>query len=363
MNQDFQTEFMALAIGLAKQGLGKTKPNPSVGAVVIKNGMVLGKGVHMKAGQEHAEVLALNEAGPDAKGATLYVTLEPCAHHGKTPPCVDLIISSGIKRVVVASLDPNTQVNGKGLDVLRKNGIEVVEGVLQLQAEELNTGFFSRMTKNLPYIRSKIASSIDGRTSLANGDSKWITSEEARNDVQQWRARSCAILTGVGTINQDNPLFNVRNLAENDQPFRVIADTNLSIDLKSQILKQKNIMLAYSNDPNSKAKHLESKGVRLVNIASKDNKVDLLLLMKRLATFEFNEVLVESGPTLNGQLLELGLIDELVIYQAPIIMGGNANPLFHNPIFESMEHRITLKQKDIRQFGDDLRLIMQVNKS
>ena len=264
MNQDFQTEFMALAIGLAKQGLGKTKPNPSVGAVVIKNGMVLGGGFHMKAGQEHAEVLALNEAGPDAKGATLYVTLEPCAHHGKTPPCVDLIISSGIKRVVVASLDPNTQVNGKGLDVLRKNGIEVVEGVLQLQAEELNTGFFSRMTKNLPYIRSKIASSIDGRTSLANGDSKWITSEAARNDVQQWRARSCAILTGVGTINQDNPLLNVRNLAENDQPFRVIADTNLSIDLKSQILKQKNIMLAYSNDPNSKAKHLESKGVRLV---------------------------------------------------------------------------------------------------
>ena len=172
MNQDFQTEFMALAIGLAKQGLGKTKPNPSVGAVVIKNGMVLGKGFHMKAGQEHAEVLALNEAGPDAKGATLYVTLEPCAHHGKTPPCVDLIISSGIKRVVVASLDPNTQVNGKGLDVLRKNGIEGVEGVLQLQAEELNTGFFSRMTKNLPYIRSKIASSIDGRTSLANHQSR-----------------------------------------------------------------------------------------------------------------------------------------------------------------------------------------------
>ena len=363
MSHDLHTEFMALAISLAKKGLGKTQPNPVVGALAVKDSVVIGSGFHAKAGKDHAEVLALKEAGAGAKGSTLYITLEPCGHVGKTPPCVDLILSSGVTKVVVASSDPNPLVNGKGLAVLRSHGIEVVEDVLRLQAEALNTGFFSRMTKNLPYVRSKIASSIDGRTALANGDSQWITSEASRQDVQRWRARACAILTGVGTIHKDNPRLNVRDLDESDQPFRVVADTHLSIDPEAQILKQKNIILMFCNDPHNKASQLEAQGVRLIPIASKDNRIDLEVLMKQLASLAFNEVLVESGPTLNGQLLELGLVDELIIYQAPIIMGGNANPLFHHPIMTSMEQKIRLKQIDIRQFGEDLRMIMQVIKA
>jgi len=363
MKLEAHNNFMALALKLANKGAAGTKPNPKVGALIVKNGEVISTGYHAKAGEDHAEVIAIKKAGYKAKGATLYVTLEPCAHQGKTPPCVGLIIKNGIKEVIVASKDPNPSVNGKGLNELRANNINIVEGILESQAEELNKGFFSRMSKGIPYVRSKIASSIDGKTSLKNSESKWITSEYARNDVQQWRKQSCAILTGVGTINKDNPRLTVRSQSIDNQPYRVILDTHLSINLNSQILEQKKVILAFSDDPKKKIDTLRDFDVQLIKLPFSKNFVDLNLLMRELASLEFNDILVESGPSLNGGLLEQNLIDELILYIAPIIMGGEATPMFHNPILHTMLNKIHLKQKDSRYFGDDLRLIMDVAKS
>ena len=243
---------MALALKLASKGSEQTKPNPKVGALLVKEGEVVGKGYHAKAGDKHAEVIAIKEAGLKANGATLYITLEPCSHHGKTPPCVDLIIQSGVREVVVACKDPNPHVNGGGLDILKTHNIKVVEDILSSQANELNKGFFSRMSNGRPYVRSKIATSIDGKTSLKNGDSKWITSDFARKDVQQWRKNACAIITGVNTINKDNPQLNVRLNEANHQPYRVILDTHLSIDLDAKIFTHPNSLLANAAAPDVK---------------------------------------------------------------------------------------------------------------
>ena len=236
MNEDPHNYFMALALKLASKGSEQTKPNPKVGAILVKDGEIVGQGFHAKSGDNHAEVIAIKEAGLKAKGATLYITLEPCSHNGKTPPCVELIIKSGIREVVVACKDPNPHVNGGGLSALKEKNIRVIEDVLSFQATELNKGFFSRMSSGRPYIRSKIAASFDGRTSLKSGDSKWITSEYARKDVQQWRKNACAIITGVNTINRDNPKLNVRLNEINHQPYSVFLDTYLSINLYAQIL-------------------------------------------------------------------------------------------------------------------------------
>lgn len=354
--------FMSQALSLAKKGLGKTKPNPCVGAIVVKDNKIIGQGYHLKAGESHAEIIALMEAGVDAKNADLYVTLEPCAHHGKTPPCIDAIISARIKRVIVAMEDPNPLVKGKGIAFLKNNNIEVISDVLAAQAKELNLGFNYRMTLNRPYIRSKIATSLDGRTSLMNGDSQWITSEDSRNDVQIWREKSCAILTGIRTINHDNPELTVRNLSPEKQPLRVILDSHLSIKLNSKILQQKNILLVYGDDPQQKLLSLNGLGVQSICLPLDNNRIDLIKLMAHLALLEINDLWVEAGPSLNGSLLENKLIDELIIYMAPILLAGNANPMFNHPILQSMQNKIHLTLQEVRHIGSDLRIQSRVIK-
>jgi len=360
MDLEAHNNFMALALKLAERGDERTKPNPKVGALIVKDGNLVSTGYHIEAGKGHAEVIAIEKAGNDAKGGTLYVTLEPCAHYSKTPPCVDLIIKSGIKQVVIACRDPNPQVNGKGLDELRANNIDIVENILHEQAKELNVGFFSRMSTGMPYVRSKIASSIDGKTSLMNSESKWITSDHARKDVQKWRKQACAIITGSGTANNDNPRLNVRSSGPNEQPYRVILDTHLSINLNAQILKQKKVIIAFSDDPNNKYINLQRENVQLMQLPLNDGFIDLNSLMIELADLECNDILVESGPTLNGRLLEQNFINEIILYLAPIIMGGKANSMFHNPVLQSMQKKINLKQKDSRYIGDNLRLVLEV---
>lgn len=354
--------FMSVALKIAKKGNEDTKPNPKVGAVVVKNGEIVGSGHHIKAGEDHAEVIAIKNSGKNAVGATLYVTLEPCSHFAKTPPCVEYIVNSGIKEVVIGSMDINPDVNGKGIDYLKAHNIKIVNNILSDQSQALNIGFFSRMSRGIPYVRSKIASSIDGRTSLKNDESKWITSDFSRNDVQQHRKEACAILTGVGTINKDNPMLNVRSNDEVSQPYRVILDTHLSINIESNILQQKKIIIVFNDDPNNQFKKLNEMGVQLFKLPLFNGFIDLNLLMQKLSELEFNDILVESGPTLNGQLLEQNLIDELILYIAPILMGGEASSMFNDPVLYSMKNKIRLEQKDIRYFGKDIRLIMKVIK-
>jgi diaminohydroxyphosphoribosylaminopyrimidine deaminase / 5-amino-6-(5-phosphoribosylamino)uracil reductase len=354
--------FMSQAISLAKKGLGMTRPNPCVGALVVQKNKVVGQGTHLKAGEAHAEVVALKEAGALARNADLYITLEPCAHHGRTPPCVSSIVAAGIKRVFVAMEDPNPLVMGKGIAFLRENNIEVEIGILAEKAKELNLGFNCRMTLGRPYVRSKIAASLDGRTSLNNGQSKWISSEASRRDVQTWRERSCAILTGVGTVNYDDPNLTARRYGLDQQPLRVILDSHLRINSNSRILKQTNVLLVYGDDPSHKHDALINSGVTTLRLPLESNKINLHELMAHLATLEVNELWVEAGPNLNGSLLEQGLIDELITYIAPILLAGNANPMFNNPILQLMENKINLAIQDVRRVGADLRIQSKVIK-
>ena len=351
---------MSQALSLAIKGAGKTKPNPCVGCVIVRDKSIIGQGYHSKAGGMHAEIIALEEAGGLARNADLYVTLEPCAHYGRTPPCLESIISAGIKRVFVAMEDPNPLVKGKGISILRENNIEVIKDVLIEQAKEINLGFISRMNLNRPYVRSKIAISLDGRTSLRGGESQWISSEDSRRDVQIWRENCCAILTGVGTVNFDNPNLTVRHISEQEQPLRVILDSNLSIDLNSKILTQENVLLVYGDDPKNKLKLLTDSKVRTLYLPLNKKKINLYKLMEYLAKIEINNLWVEAGPNLNGSLLELGLIDELIAYMAPILLGGNANPMFNNPILKSVKNKIHLKLHDVRNVGCDLRIQSRV---
>tara|TARA_B100000780_G_scaffold190237_1_gene133918 strand:+ start:995 stop:2056 length:1062 start_codon:yes stop_codon:yes gene_type:complete len=353
---------MSQALCLARKGSGKTKPNPRVGCVIAEGSNIIGQGYHSIAGGMHAEIIALDEAGERARNADLYVTLEPCAHYGKTPPCIETIISAGIRRVFIAMEDPNPLVKGKGIALLRKNNIEVTTGILAEEAKEINLGFISRMTLGRPYIYSKIATSLDGRTSLINGESQWISSEESRKDVQIWRENSCAILTGIGTVNYDDPNLTVRHIPSKQQPLRVILDSNLNIELSSKILTQENVLLVYGEDPKNKLKLLIDSKVRTLCIPLNKKKINLHKLMEHLARIEINNLWVEAGPTLNGSLLELGLIDEIVTYMAPILLGGNANPMFNNPILKSIKNKIHLKLHDVRSVGCDLRMQSRVIK-
>ena len=351
---------MSQALSLAVKGSCKTKPNPYVGCVIVQDGNIVGQGYHSKAGGRHAEIIALEEAGELSRNADLYVTLEPCAHYGKTPPCIESIVSAGIKRVFVAMEDPNPLVKGKGILILRENNIEVITGILLEQAIEINLGFISRMTLSRPYVRSKIATSIDGKTSLMSGESQWISSEDSRRDVQSWRERSCAILTGVGTVNYDNPNLTVRHLPSKQQPLRIILDSNLSINLNSKILTQENILLVYGQGPKNKLKALKDSKVNILCLPLHKEKINLYKLMEYLAEIEINDLWIEAGPNINGSMLELGLIDELITYVAPILLGGNANPMFNNPILKSIENKIHLKLHDVRSIGCDLRIQSRV---
>ena len=346
--------YMSQALRLARKGLYSTQPNPRVGCVIVLNNEVIGKGYHQRAGEAHAEIHALNQAGLKAKGATAYVSLEPCSHHGKTPPCAEALISSGIKRVVCAMLDPNPLVAGKGLEMLQQAGIETESGLMQSAAQEINPGFIKRMKTGLPFVRIKLAMSIDGRTAMASGESKWITGSAARADVQKLRARSSVVLTGSGTVITDDPSMNVRVSAEVlqidgvvKQPLRAIVDSQLRVSLNSKIFKQSGETLVFST---KQAEHV-------ITLAEKNNKLDLQLLLKYLAKEkQANEVHVEAGNELCGALLDQQLVDEIVVYMAPHIMGDSAKGLFHLPALNFMSERLDLEIKDIRAIGKDWRI-------
>jgi diaminohydroxyphosphoribosylaminopyrimidine deaminase/5-amino-6-(5-phosphoribosylamino)uracil reductase len=362
LNDKIIFRFMSQALELAKKSQGKVRPNPSVGAIVVRDEKVVGKGFHKLAGKDHAEVIALKDAGALAKGADLYVTLEPCSHQGKTPPCTNSIISAGITNVFVAMKDPNPLVNGLGIKYLKASGINVTFGIMEDEAKKLNLGFSNRMIKSRPYIRSKIAISLDGKTSLFNGQSQWITSEASRIDVQKWRLKSCAILTGKGTINSDNPSLSVRSVSSGKQPLRIILDSHLRVKVESKILQQSNVVVIYGDDQNSTLTALEKTKAKFIKIPLLDNKLNLAELMTYLNKLQINELWVEAGPNLNGELLKLGLIDELVTYIAPNIMGGNANSMFNAPILEDMKDIIKLSLIDLRSIGDDIRIQTKIRK-
>lgn len=351
---------MARAIHLAERGLFTTDPNPRVGCVLVSGGEVVGEGWHEVAGEPHAEVIALNRAGEKARGATAYVTLEPCCHHGKTPPCSEALIAAGIMRVVVAMQDPNPRVAGEGLKQLAAAGIEVGSGLMQEQAERLNPGFIKRMQSGRPYIRCKLAMSLDGRTAMASGESKWITSEAARVDVHHLRARSSAIITGIGTVLADDPSLNVRlpdHEGEIHQPLRVVLDPHLStpVDARMFSLPGRKLIVTASDEEEVR-EQLDRDDVEVVYMPNGHDSIDLHALMTLLAELEINEVLLETGATLSGAVLKAGLIDELVIYMAPKLMGHNARGLFRLPGLDFMEQAIDLDISDIRSVGRDWRI-------
>jgi len=353
--------FMARAIQLATKGLYTTQPNPRVGCVIVLGDEIVGEGFHQQAGGPHAEVRALNQAGSKAKFATAYVSLEPCSHQGKTPPCANALIDAGISRVVCAMQDPNPLVAGQGIKQLQDAGISVDCGIMGAEAEALNPGFIKRMKTGMPFVRVKLAMSLDGRTAMSSGESKWITGEAARTDVQRLRARSSVILTGRGTVLADDPSMNVRLSAdelgstiEPHQPLRAIIDGQLKISNESNIFKQHGECVVFTAVDESQAKSFTASQV--VSLPAATGKVDLVKTLRYLAEQQINEVHVEAGSELCGALLGLQLVDEIVIYMAPHIMGDSAKGLFHLPKLEAMSQRINLKIKEIRQIGKDWRI-------
>jgi diaminohydroxyphosphoribosylaminopyrimidine deaminase/5-amino-6-(5-phosphoribosylamino)uracil reductase len=356
------SQWMAKALRLAERGLYTTSPNPRVGCVLVKEDKVVGEGWHERAGEPHAEVHALRAAGGAAKGATAYVTLEPCSHFGRTPPCADALIAAGVKRVVAATQDPNPLVSGQGLQKLRAAGIAVESGLMEAAARELNIGFVARMTRGMPWVRSKIAASLDGRTALANGTSKWITGDAARRDVQHWRARSCAVLTGIGTVLADDPQLNVREIEAGRQPLRVVLDRELRIPADAKILQSGKTLVYTASADRAKLDAIQAKGTEVRTLAGADGKVDLAAVMRDLAQRGINEVLIEAGRTLNGALLRAGLVDELVLYLAPQMLGDAARGLADLGELTQLQQRIALQWQDVRQVGDDLRIVAKISK-
>lgn len=351
---------MAQALRLAERGLYSTSPNPRVGCVLVADGRIVGSGWHRRAGEAHAEVHALREAGKAARGATAYVTLEPCSHHGRTPPCADALISAGVARVVMAVADPNPQVAGAGSAKLRAAGIAVESGLMEAAARELNVGFFARMTRGTPWLRSKIAMSLDGRTALANGVSQWITGDAARHDVQHWRARSCAVLTGIATVLADDARLNVREIESARQPLRVVLDSRLRVPPTARILEGGNVLIYTATHDSIKTAALKKSGASVCVLPGGDGYVDLPAMMRDLAQRGCNEVLAEAGSTLNGALLRAGLVDELLLYVAPQLLGDGTRGVAQLGELGGLDQRVNLKWRDMRQVGDDLRIMAKV---
>jgi diaminohydroxyphosphoribosylaminopyrimidine deaminase / 5-amino-6-(5-phosphoribosylamino)uracil reductase len=364
-------EHMARALQLAANGLYDTAPNPAVGCVLVKDARVVGTGWTAPAGGPHAEIVALERAGAAARGATAYVTLEPCCHTGRTGPCTKALRDAGVARVVFAGHDPNPRVNGGGARELAAAGVAVEGGVMERAAEPLNRGFFSRMRRGVPYVRSKLAVSLDGRTALANGASKWITSAEARADVHRWRARSGAVLTGSGTIVDDDPWLDARReearIPESigiKQPLRVVVDARLKMPPTAKTFSRPGEVLVLTTraleDP--KAEALRAAGARVDQVAGDAQHCDLRAVLEHLGTREINDVWVEAGAGLNGALLKAGLIDELIIYMAPRVLGSAARGMFEVPALESLAAATQLTFDDIRKVGADLRITARVSR-
>ena len=356
-------QHMAQALQLAERGLYSTSPNPRVGCVIVKDGRVVGQGWHQCAGEAHAEIHALKEAGDAARGATVYVTLEPCSHHGRTPPCADALVAAGVARVVAAMQDPNPQVAGNGLALLGKAGIRTACGLLEDAARALNAGFIKRMVMGHPWLRIKTASSLDGKTALSSGDSKWITGDAARQDVHRLRARSCAILTGVGTLLADDPQLNVRGVETPRQPLKVVVDSRLNTPSTAQILRDGNTLIVCAEPDAKRMAALERAGAEILCLPGANAQVDLGALLSILARRGVNEVMTEAGATLNGALIAAGFVDEWVMYLAPVLLGDGARGLFALPEPAQMQDRRALAIKDVRQIGADLRLTAQFIKS
>lgn len=346
---------MAHALHLAERGLYTTTPNPRVGCVIVKDGRVVGEGWHERAGEPHAEINALHAAGAAARGATVYVTLEPCSHHGRTPPCANALIDAGVVRVVAAMIDPNPAVAGQGIQLLTLAGVRAEVGLLEAEARELNIGFISRMSQGRPWLRLKTATSLDGKTALASGESKWITGEMARQDVHRWRARSCAILTGVGTVLTDDPQMNVRDVETSRQPLKVVVDSALRTPPSARILAGGALVVGNVDVPERRLA-LEAAGAEVVLLSSANGRVGLAALLAELGRRGINEVHAEAGATLNGALLEAGLVDEWLAYYAPAVLGHAALGLFDVPPLVDMAQRRVFSLCDVRQIGVDLRL-------
>ncbi len=352
----FDYECMATALQLARKGLNSTHPNPRVGCVISQDGRVVGRGWHVRTGAGHAEINALADAGAEAVGGTAYVTLEPCNHSGRTPPCTRALIRSGVARVVCALEDPNPEVSGSGFEYLRENGIEVQVGLLSEQAESINIGFLKRMRTGRPWVRIKLAQSADGHIALANRDSEWISSADSRQDVQRWRARSDAILTGIGTVLADDPSLNVRGSANARQPLRVIADSHWRLPVKARLLNLAgDVLIAGCND-NPIPKGLAATVAEFVASPASGGHIDLKALLQELGRRRINEVQVEAGARLCGALLQENLVDELLIYQAPLLLGGGALSPFAAPKLDKMRDRIHLEYLDVRPVGVDIRM-------
>jgi diaminohydroxyphosphoribosylaminopyrimidine deaminase/5-amino-6-(5-phosphoribosylamino)uracil reductase len=356
------SRWMAQALRLAERGLQTTTPNPRVGCVLVKHDEMVGAGWHEKSGGPHAEVHALQAAGEQAQGATAYVTLEPCSHHGRTPPCADALITAGVARVVAAVQDPNPTVAGRGLAKLRAAGIVVECGLMEQAARELNSGFFSRMEHGVPWVRSKIAASLDGRTALANGASQWITGAAARQDVQQWRARSCAVLTGIGTVLADDPRLDVRDFDIGRQPLRVVLDSGLRMSPDARMLAGGHVLIYAAARDDNKIAALQQAGAEVCVLPDVQGRVDIKAMLRELAARGINEVLVEAGAALNGALLCDGLVDELVLYFAPQLLGDMARGMAGLGELLRLDQRIDLAWQDVRRVGEDLRVVARVIK-
>lgn len=358
---------MARALQLAEKGLNTTTPNPRVGCVLVREGRIVGEGFHVRAGEPHAEIHALQQAGTKAAGATAYVTLEPCNHHGRTPPCVESLIQAQVSRVVAAMQDPNPRVAGSGLARLAQQGVKVEVGLLEAQARELNLGFSTRMTRGRPWVRIKIAASLDGKTALENGASQWITGADARRDAHAWRARSCAILTGVGTVLHDNPALNVRDVPCQRQPLRVVVDSALRTPPDAQLFRGSApeggpVLIAHADRHPERGRALIDVGAELLALPGTEGQVDLPGLLQALAARGVNELLVEAGTTLNGALLAGGWVDELLLYFAPTLLGNHALGMFETAPLQSLSQKHEVAISSIRSLGQDLRLLARLRR-
>lgn len=363
MYSESDHEFMLRALTLAQRSAFHAAPNPRVGCVIVRDGRVLGEGFTQPPGSNHAEVEAILDArrnGHDVRGSTVYVSLEPCSHFGRTPPCATALSEAKVARVIAAVEDPNPLVSGRGLEMLRNGGVDVRCGLLEQEAAEVNAGFISRMTRGRPWVRLKIAASLDGKTALANGVSQWITSEDARRDGHTWRARACAVLTGIGTVQTDNPQLNVRLVETTRQPLRIVVDSRLELDPAARIFDGdgKVLIASVANDA-ARETALKQRGAEILHLPADHGKVDLKALMQALAVRGINEVHVEAGFKLNGSLVRAGVVDELLVYLAPTLI-GDAQGMLHLPALSDLAQAQRLSFREVSQVGDDVRIVARI---
>ncbi|HEY6482548.1 MAG TPA: bifunctional diaminohydroxyphosphoribosylaminopyrimidine deaminase/5-amino-6-(5-phosphoribosylamino)uracil reductase RibD [Steroidobacteraceae bacterium] len=358
MFTDFDRYAMKRALALAERGLESAHPNPRVGCVIAQIGRIVAEGWHERAGEAHAEVAALRSAGESVAGSTAYVTLEPCSHHGRTPPCVDSLIQARVARVVFAVQDPDPRVSGEGAAALRQAGIAVDSGLLEAEATALNAGYLQRMRLGRPWVRLKLAMSLDGRTALANGASRWITSDASREDVHRWRARSSAVMTGVGTVLADDPQLNVRRPGGTGrQPLRVVLDSRLRTPPQARVLEgEGEVLILTATTLAESAEPLMARGASVEIVPGDAGWLDLAAVLSRLGELEVNELLVEAGPTLAGKLLVMSLVDELLLYVAPKLLGPQGRELIDLPQLQHLEQAWGFALLETRQLGTDLRL-------